>query len=190
VKPLAVVVPATPPLLLRHFWHSPFRALAQLLDRRQTTAECGHATRRRGILQVDEGYLLVHCPAPQPLFCLDCLTQHTIPCAWCGCSILPGDPVTLYSPTNPAFMPKSRGVVRFSDNPVTYVGCLRPDCAETGADRAGFWCPPEGVRRVPSVIETLLANPGKGVLLENVADPRSQPVLFDLPSSRSTGADG
>jgi hypothetical protein len=50
--------------------------------------------------------------------------------------------------------------------------------------------PGSGVRRVPSVIETLLANPGKGVLLENVADPRSQPVLFDLPSSRSTGADG
>ena len=41
----------------------------------------------------------------------------------------------------------------YNENPLQLVGCLRWECASTGADRMGFWVPPGIVHRVPSAIE-------------------------------------
>ncbi len=171
------------PALLR----SPLMVFSLVLDqtglyRRYRAARCGHRTRLFGWLNAygDDGTDLMHLGDKQPHWCIDCINQLAIPCAWCGGSIYPGDPITLYSPTDPAYQPKHDKAVRYRERPMTYVGCLRCACAESGADRTGFWHPPQGVYRHPTVIELLQANPGKGIIMNDLSDPRSAPVFFDL----------
>ena len=51
-----------------------------------------------------------------------------------------------------------------------YVGCLRIDCALSGADRCDFWSPPGNVYRTLSPIEMILADEGtndQGVVIIN-----------------------
>ncbi len=174
------------PVTLRH----PLVTLGLVLDqtgvyRCYREARCGHRTRVFGWLSAygDDGSEFMHLGDKLPHWCTDCINQLAIPCAWCGASIYPRDPVTLYSPQDPAYVPKHPDAVRYREEPVTYVGCLRWGCAESGADRAGFWHPPQGVYRQPTALELILANPGIGVIMNDVSDPRSQPVLFpiDLP---------
>ncbi|TXH01059.1 MAG: hypothetical protein E6R05_06160 [Candidatus Moraniibacteriota bacterium] len=179
------------PAVLRH----PGMVLGLALDqagayRRYRDARCGHRTRLFGWLSAygDDGTDWMQLGDKQPRWCIDCINALAIPCAWCGGSIYPGDPVTLYSPRDPDYQPKHEGAVRYLEDPVTYVGCLRFICAETGADRAGFWHPPQGVYRHPSALELILANPGKGVIMNDVTDPRSAPVLFDLDLPHITDA--
>lgn len=54
------------------------------------------------------------------------------------------------------------------------MGCLRWDCAKTGADRAGFWHPPGKVFRVTTPLEMCLQNLQNGgdgvVVIENLND--------------------
>ena len=106
-----------------------------------------------------------------PDYCLDCIGKMAIRCAWCGKPILIGDPVTLYTPEEGAEIPKY--AVRYSGDPRCLVGCLRFDCADTGADRSGFWVPPGLVKKVPSVIEMLMASqgPSKVLIINNLRDP-------------------
>ncbi len=171
------------PIALRH----PLVTLGLILDqtgvyRRYREARCGHRTRVFGWLSAygDDGTELMHLGDQLPHWCTDCINRLAIPCAWCGGSIYPSDPVTLYSPEDPAYVPKHPDAVRYRDDPITYVGCLRSYCAESGADRSGFWHPPQGVYRHPSALELILANPGMGVIVNDVFDPRSHPVLFPI----------
>lgn len=90
-------------------------------------------------------------------YCLECLSKMTIQCAWCGQPIFIGEPITLYSPRQD-FQPPEYAVA-YRTNPLQLVGCLRWNCAMTGADRAGFWLPGASgnghVLRVPTPIEAL-----------------------------------
>ena len=93
-----------------------------------------------------------------------------IRCAWCGKPIFIGDPVTLYSSAEKNFQIPEYAV-RYSENPIKLVGCMRWDCAETGADRCGFWLPPGVVHRVLSPIEQMMAT-GTVVVVADVGDMR------------------
>lgn len=92
-----------------------------------------------------------------------------IPCAWCGKSIWPGDPVTLYTPLNKNYQPAS-GVVTYRQEPRLFVGCLRRNCANSGMDRSGFWVPPGQVLRVMSPFEMVIAT-DEVVIIGDLTDP-------------------
>ncbi len=81
------------------------------------------------------------------LYCHKCLGKMVIKCAWCGGVIFIGDPITLYSPVKKDFEIPEHAVI-YKEKPLQLIGCLRWDCAETGADRMGFWLPPGKVERV------------------------------------------
>ena len=91
-------------------------------------------------------------------YCLDCIGRMSIRCAWCGNPIFIGDPITLYTPEGNFRV--SDWMVTYSKKPLQLVGCLGLDCADTGADRAGFWVPGEDgngqVKRVPTAYEAFL----------------------------------
>jgi hypothetical protein len=68
--------------------------------------------------------------------------------------------------------------VRYTeDDSNALVGCLRWDCADTGADMCGRWMPPGKVERTPSPMELCLASIQTGqssiVLVGNTHDPSS-----------------
>lgn len=112
-------------------------------------------------------------------YTLEDLGKMTILCAWCKKPIFVGEPITLYTPRDPAFVISDYAVVH-STQPFQLVGCLRWECSETGADRAGFWYPdPENigkghVYRVLSPIEHLLLQQKAGVgITNNLGDARA-----------------
>jgi len=125
--------------------------------------ECGHETKRKGFLNAFGKMVEIRFIVRnnQTEYCLECLSGMAIRCAWCGEVIFPYDPITLYSP-----MDKNRQMpdhaVLYNKEHNSYVGCLRWECAETGADRCGFWYPPGEVYRVPSPIEMCLRNMEEG----------------------------
>lgn len=107
----------------------------------------------------------------RPEYCLACVGQMAIKCAWCGKTIRVGYPVTLYMPGPSSVVPNH--AVPYDADPRRYVGCLHAGCAESGADRSGFWMPPGKVERVPTPYEMLMAGgaPPRGVIVDNVNDP-------------------
>lgn len=131
------------------FWFRGFRTY---------TARCGHQTKAVGILHFKHYKFQRSIIARdgRPDFCLECLQDMIIPCAWCGESIIPDDPVTLYSPIEEDYEPPEGSKVYSFGDPLVFVGCLRMDCAETGADRAGFWISPGEVSRVISPLEQVM----------------------------------
>lgn len=82
----------------------------------------------------------------------------TIRCSLCAHPIFVGDPVTLFVPAVGSTIPSWATV--HSREPLQLVGCLGWHCAESGADRAGFWVPGEDgkgrVHRVPTLCEVML----------------------------------
>ncbi|NTW88760.1 MAG: hypothetical protein HGB26_06475, partial [Desulfobulbaceae bacterium] len=102
-------------------------------------------------------------------YCHACIKKMAIRCAWCGKPIFIGDPVTLYSPSKGFEIPEY--AVRYSEDPLRLVGCLRWDCADSGIDRSGFWMPPGEVMRVMSPIEQVLAT-GTAAIVSDVNDMR------------------
>ena len=156
------------------FLHYPREAVLASLGI-QTTAECGHKTKWRGIVGPydDRREINLHSEKNgKPDYCLKCIENTTIRCAWCNEIILPNDPITLYGAENDGgFVPKKWVQIYNNDGKsTTYVGCLRWDCAETGADRAGFWRMPGKVERHPTPIEECL-NSGEMVIVENLSKP-------------------
>lgn len=94
-------------------------------------------------------------------YCHECLQNMAIQCGWCDGAIFIGDPITLYSPNNKDYIPQKSAII-YNHNPLTIVGCLRMNCADTGADRAGFWMPPGGVKRVPTAFEMIIGQAKEG----------------------------
>jgi hypothetical protein len=89
--------------------------------------------------------------------CLSCIEDASIRCTWCGGSILPLEPITLYIPCDDDYIAPEYAVIYNPDNTVNrYVGCLRWDCAETGADMCGFWGFDKQVHRVKSPLDVAL----------------------------------
>jgi hypothetical protein len=115
------------------------------------TARCGHEIKSqkgevtafgetiKTIVLVNEENVTEYCHA--------CLSRMAILCAWCGKPIFIGDPVTLYIPKDSGYRLREGSKI-YCENPLQLVGCLRWECAESGADRAGFWYPPGEVYRV------------------------------------------
>jgi len=135
-------------------------------------ADCGHMTWRKAKVHAFGTSCATELPieAGHTPYCHACIEKMAIRCAWCGKPIFIGDPVTLYTPAKPDFKIPEHAV-RYSADPIRLVGCLRMDCAESGADRTGFWMPPGKVMRVMSPIEQMLAT-GNPVIVNDLGDFR------------------
>ena len=112
----------------------------KLIDKQLTAKYCGHKTDRYGKIEAYGSSVKTEMPLRDGGvdYCLDCIGKMAIRCTWCGETIFIGDPITLYSTSTQGFQPPEYAI-RYKDN--QFVGCLGWDCAETGADRAGFWLP-------------------------------------------------
>ena len=114
-------------------------------------ARCGHEMKLEDNVKVfdQEVRIKTQLRDGQPDYCLDCLVKMAIRCAWCGEPILPGEPITLYS-LSPIVLDKTRPdyTVKYLDGDrLCYVGCMRWNCADSGADRAGSWVAPGEVNK-------------------------------------------
>lgn len=153
------------------------------------TAEiCGHRTRRIGPVHAFGRMAVTEMPINQNGsvdYCLDCIGNMAIRCAWCEDPIFIGNPITLYVPL-PGFKIPDHAVI-YTAEPPRLVGCLGWDCAETGADRAGFWLPGDDgkgrVLRIPTVLEIMLsAKEPSALIIRDLGDIREakSPVLIPL----------
>lgn len=143
------------------------------------TAKCGHLTKKVGdIVAFGETItteLAVNKDGRIEL-CHNCIAKMAIRCAWCAKSIFIGEPITLLSPMHPELFELPLGGVVYSDNPLLQVvGCLRWECAVSGADRAGFWLPDTNgkghVVRVPTAYEMIMnAKEPSMVVISNTGD--------------------
>lgn len=120
-----------------------------------------------------------------------------IRCAWCGNRIFIGDPITLYTPLtqeltqNNDFQVPENAVV-YSKDPLQLVGCLGWNCAESGADRAGFWVPGENgkgrVQRVQTAYEAILCSKEPFIMIvDDTCDIKEavNPTLVSLESQKA-----
>lgn len=141
--------------------------------------ECGHQTLLKGTMTAYNGETiertLILNDQGTVRYCLACHEKMIIPCAWCGLPILTGDPITLYTPRDPVYKPPD-GARVYKDDPFQLVGCLRWDCAQTGADRAGFWMPPGEVERVLSPLEQIMLDPTHQVVIVGDLGDRNEAV--------------
>ena len=145
--------------------------------RKNILADCGHLTKKKDTVTAFDEVRLCEIPLNEDgstLYCHHCLEEMAIQCAWCGLPIFIGDAVTLYSSIDKSEeMPDY--AVRYGD--YAYVGCLRWNCVESGADRSGFLIPPGKVQRVLSPLEQCIQS-GEMVIVGDVTD-MSQAVLVD-----------
>lgn len=163
---------------LSTFWlviTNPFR-------RTYTSNVCKHRTKRAGSIVSGGHRLLTSMPLAangSPDYCLDCIAGMSIKCAWCDNPISIGDPVTLYVAGESCKIPEH--AVRLKEDPRRLVGCLGFDCAETGADRQGFWVPPGRVEQMDSPIDVLFK------MFESGDDSEHIVIVDDLSNSADTG---
>ena len=133
--------------------------------------KCGHTTKSKGFMKYGDHTTTMTMPLAEngkPDYCIQCISNMSIRCAWCGGPIAISSPITLYIP-NDSFEVPDYAVTYSGGESIALVGCLRWNCADGGFDRAGFWLTGEGgkgcVQRVPTVIETLLANPHASMII-------------------------
>lgn len=141
---------------------------------RNIEADCGHQTKLRGTIGHEGDQRKITLKLGEnghPFSCLACIEKAIIPCAWCGKPIWPDEPITLYLSSNPE-QEVSVGSVLYREvgGKKVYVGCLRWDCARTGADRAGFWVVPGEVERCLSPLEEALQSPSGMVIVSDLSD--------------------
>lgn len=135
-----------------------------------TANKCLHKTKRKGFMKKGNGVTIMTMPLTEngrPDYCLGCIGEMSIRCAWCGGEITVGKPVTLYIPLDTYEVP-DYAVLYEEDGCGFLVGCLRWEC-DPMADRAGFWMPGDNgrgmVERVPTALETLIGNPDAKTLI-------------------------
>lgn len=117
---------------------------------------CGHEIKMSGTVIVfgkETSFVLNN---PNSTYCMECYAKMAIRCAWCGGTIMVGDPITLYTPIKQDFQIPDYAIV-YEKDPLQLVGCLGWECADSGMDRSGFWIEPGEVQRVASPMEMLLA---------------------------------
>lgn len=136
------------------------------LFNRTIVADCGHKTLIRDKVTAFGRSTVTTLPVEngKTPYCHRCLEKMAIRCAWCGEPIFVGDPVTLYIPNKDTKLPDY--AVHFEEG---VVGCLSIHCADTGADRAGFWYPPGTVKKVASPIQLCMLS-GEASVTKNVGD--------------------
>jgi len=167
--------------------------LGSISLRRYVATKCGHRTKRSGRVSAFGCIITTQMPKNESGsvdYCLDCIGTMAIRCAWCGSPIFIGDPITLYTPRDNFHLPEH--AVIYSNKPLQLVGCLGWNCAETGADRAGFWFPGEDgkdrVERVSTFFETILGAKEPSVMIvENSSDINEalNPSLVSLESHKA-----
>lgn len=133
--------------------------------------QCGHKAKWKTYIIAHKGNEGVYTiDKKKPEYCPECFVRAQISCAWCEKPIMPGEPITLYTPKIGTEIPKHAVIYKKNPEP-QLVGCLRWDCAATGADRAGFWVMPGKVRRVLSPIELLIAT-NNVVITQDLSDTK------------------
>ena len=173
--------------------NSLFLRLGTLSPFRYTATKCGRRTKRSGSVSAFGCTTIIKMPKNESGsvdYCLDCIGKMTIQCAWCGNPIFIGDPITLYEPRDNFKVPEY--AVVYNKGPLQLVGCLGWNCANTGADRAGFWLPGEDgkgrVERVPTVYEALLGAKGPSMMIVgDLGDMKEamNPPLIPLESQKA-----
>lgn len=123
-----------------------------------------------------------------PVCCEKCFEQAIIACAWCGLDIYPGSPVTLYSPVDKGNFQKPERAAFYDKEKMILVGCLRWACADTGADRAGFWTHEKKVERMMSPLEACLAR-GEAVVVEDLGCINEAQALSEETLARQNRED-
>lgn len=167
--------------------------LLSLDPRRYTATKCGHRTKRVGRATVFDDRPIFSMPLNDlgsVDYCLDCIGDMSIRCAWCEKIITVGSPVTLYSPKDKDFKIPDHAVVYKKKDPLQLVGCLGWNCAHTGGDRAGFWMPGNDgkgvVERVPTAWEAVMASGGNSVMIISDLNDRQEamdPTMIPLSDS-------
>lgn len=138
---------------------------------------CSHSTKARGFIHYFGREDIMRNKFEEngrPNYCFDCLAKMTTQCAWCGKPITVGDPISVDTLCDP----KHEILDYASKYKGGYVGCLRTSCSDGIMDRNGFWMPPGEVMRVPSVIESIIANNGKAIVIHNVRDPNDHGTIL------------
>lgn len=148
--------------------------LKPLKKRITVLAGCGHTTHLCDKITViskdgEKKETEITISTIKPTHCHKCFEKMAIRCAWCGDYILPGDPITLYSPIKEGSFDIPKYAVVYKKDPLQLVGCLRMGCADTGGDRAGFWIIPGKVQRVLSPIEEVFMT-GETVINSDLGD--------------------
>lgn len=175
---------------------------------RHKAVRCGHRTQKKGLVSAFGLTIMTDMPKnPDGSvdYCLDCISKMAIRCAWCGSPIFIGDPITLYlansrfgflsnrsleeaqkEPGYKEFV-SSDGVAVYFDNKFFLVGCLRRNCADSGADRAGFWLPGEDGHgcacRIPTPYDLILdAKEPVAVIIDDLSDQgeAAKPTVVSL----------
>ncbi|MEK7658485.1 MAG: hypothetical protein AAB352_01300 [Patescibacteria group bacterium] len=127
----------------------------KLFGRNYIASICGHKTKLFSPVEIFGEKIFITLKRKFE-YCPECLAKMSIRCAWCGKSILVGDPITLNTPVRKDWQVPDYAV-KYKKDPLQLVGCLRWECADSGIDRAGFWMPPGKVYRVASPMEMVLA---------------------------------
>lgn len=142
----------------------------------KTATVCGHSLARKGVIKVGDKEIEVKRPKNAPTHCYECTSEKSILCAYCEELIIPGNPITITRPLDEKFVLPEHAVWH-NELKREVVGCLRWDCADSGAFYSGHWTE-EGVKRQPSPIE-LAMQTGKPVIVGDTSDPSSVKVLDD-----------
>lgn len=141
---------------------------------------CGHTTMRKGLIHNDMETIVTEMPLASngsPDYCLECIGNMSIQCAWCNRPIFVGDPITLYIPQKSFVVPPH--AVRYTENDSQLVGCSSFDCASSGADVCGRWMPPGKVERVPSPLE-LCFQTGQIVIVSDMSNYPTSVTLHSI----------
>ncbi len=177
--------------------------LRSLVSRPKPAVHCGHLVSQAqgNTTAFDENRT---CTIPRDSdghlpYCHACIGSMSIRCAWCGLPIFVGDMVTLHSVggKKPDQKIPDHAVILDAKSRIL-VGCARVNCADSGADYAGFWIPADkqrngrwigGVQPFPSAIEIAMGNRGAvniGDLSEHGAATAENRVI--IPARMSLAA--
>lgn len=152
------------------------RKMRKAQRNQQNARVCGHQTAKVGWIRAFGEETITEMPEMEGgglAYCLDCLGKMAIRCAWCGKAIFIGNPVTLYSAQDRTI---PEGATVYDAERGSVVGCLGWNCADTGADRAGFWLPDPNnpgtgyVHRIMTAYEQVMAT-GQIVIIEDTSRP-------------------
>ncbi|HEY4479215.1 MAG TPA: hypothetical protein VI981_02575 [Candidatus Paceibacterota bacterium] len=136
-----------------------FASIKALLSGK-TLFACSHSARRSASFRMDGEKVTFNLSDKQTEWCPECLSKMTILCVFCARPIFIGDPICLPICKKNKVPPSAVLYEDFgsSGQEGQYVSCLRFNCCDSGANRAGFWQPPGVVARVmrpvPQILDT------------------------------------
>ncbi len=169
---------------LRTRWEKIQTTVYQFLGRNYKCG-CGHVAKWKTVLTVHGDSGVFTLPSRKPDYCSQCWAEAAIKCAWCEGTIVPGDAITLYTPSKKGFNVPEHAVIYRHEPHLQLVGCLRWNCADTGVDRTGFWIMPGKVQRAMSPIEELMARGGtEPICVNNVTDSQEAILISDETPER------